>query len=200
MNGFERRRERKKESIRQAAVDLFTKFGEKSVSVAKIAKKAKVSQVTIYNYFGSKENLYYEAIELFLDKVLQDIKELLESDLPYPQKIEQLVFESIKYERTISPEFIKSLNIKEPTITGIVENFANNRYIPLLLNFIEQGKVEGYVNKEISAEAILLYIRAFKLLKESEILTDYENKKHLSKELMELFFYGLMGSPKNSPT
>lgn len=50
MNGFERRKERKKESIRQAAMQLFMEHGMRKVSIGEIADKAGVSQVTIYNF------------------------------------------------------------------------------------------------------------------------------------------------------
>ena len=51
MDGFERRKEQKKESIRRAALELFQNYGFKKVSVNDIAERAGVSQVTIYNGF-----------------------------------------------------------------------------------------------------------------------------------------------------
>ncbi len=62
MNGFERRRELKKKSILQAAYDLFSARGIKDVGIAEIAQKAAVSQVSIYNFFDSKENLVRQAM------------------------------------------------------------------------------------------------------------------------------------------
>ena len=53
MDGFNRRKEQKKESIRRAALELFKVYGFKKVSINDIASKAGVSQVTIYNHFGS---------------------------------------------------------------------------------------------------------------------------------------------------
>ncbi|MBM4448805.1 MAG: TetR family transcriptional regulator, partial [Chloroflexi bacterium] len=40
MNGFERRKEQKKDSIRQAALELFQAYGFKKVSINDIAQKA----------------------------------------------------------------------------------------------------------------------------------------------------------------
>ena len=57
MDGFERRKEQSKEDIRRAAEELFSKFGADKVSVNDIARKAGVSQATIYNNFGSKDEL-----------------------------------------------------------------------------------------------------------------------------------------------
>ena len=48
MDGFERRKEQKKEDIRRAALALFQSYGFKKVSIDEIARKAGVSQVTIF--------------------------------------------------------------------------------------------------------------------------------------------------------
>ena len=60
MDGFERRKEQSKEDIRRAAEELFSKFGADKVSVNDIARKAGVSQATIYNNFGSKDELVHD--------------------------------------------------------------------------------------------------------------------------------------------
>ena len=57
LDGFTRRKEQSKEDIRRAAWELFSQFGVMKVSIADIARKAGVSQATIYNHFGSKEAL-----------------------------------------------------------------------------------------------------------------------------------------------
>jgi AcrR family transcriptional regulator len=61
MDGFEKRCQNKKEAI-MASLELFEKFGYNKVTVAEIAKRASVSQVSIYNFFESKENLKKELL------------------------------------------------------------------------------------------------------------------------------------------
>ena len=57
-----RRREREKlrhrEEILDAALDLFSENGYHSVSMQEIAEKAEFAVGTLYNFFGSKEDLY----------------------------------------------------------------------------------------------------------------------------------------------
>ncbi|HET7616621.1 MAG TPA: TetR/AcrR family transcriptional regulator, partial [Bacillales bacterium] len=89
MDGFERRRERKKENIRRAALELFTTHGVQKVSVAEIARKANVSQVTIYNYFGSKSDLLRDAIKKFMEETWENYHVLLAGNAPFPDKIKQ---------------------------------------------------------------------------------------------------------------
>src|SRR5690554_5735283 len=93
MDGFERRREQKKKDILQAALDLFMKYGTQKVSVSEIAKKANVSQVTIYNYFESKDLLINEVLKYYIDKVWNEQIQILDSDLPFNEKLQTIAFQ-----------------------------------------------------------------------------------------------------------
>src|SRR5690625_1516025 len=93
MDGFEKRREQKKKDILKAALSLFQEYGVQKVSIAEIAKKAHVSQVTIYNYFESKDNLVYHVFKYYVDNIWEEQKEMLESDIPLNKKIEKIIFD-----------------------------------------------------------------------------------------------------------
>jgi AcrR family transcriptional regulator len=199
MNGFERRKDRKKENIRQVALELFSSYGVQKVSIAEIAKNANVSQVTIYNYFGSKDGLLYDVISDVLDKYLQEFTQIMESGLPFPEIIDIFISEKTKDLAMMNPEFLKLMLSNEPVIRQTVEDFASNKYIPLVLEFIERGKKEGYINKDISNETILIYFTIFKEAKynKPELFIGQNQSEQLYNELSTLFYYGLMGKPEN---
>jgi len=56
--------EKKRESIVEAALELFLDRGYGSVSMDEIACKANVSKRTVYNHFASKEELFGEIVKL----------------------------------------------------------------------------------------------------------------------------------------
>jgi AcrR family transcriptional regulator len=62
-------RERKKEQTRQAIVEaarrLFTERGFEGVTIAEVAREADVSEGTVFNYFPTKEDLFYSPMEAF---------------------------------------------------------------------------------------------------------------------------------------
>ena len=62
-------RELKKEQTRQLIADtawrLFTDKGFDQVSVAEVAREARVAEATVYNYFRTKEDLFYWRLEAF---------------------------------------------------------------------------------------------------------------------------------------
>jgi len=195
MDGFERRRERKKENIRQAAFELFSAHGVQKVSIAEIASRAGVSQVTIYNYFVSKDGLLRDVISWLLDKRLKQDTEIVESDMPFPQKIGIFITERTDELSGLNPGFIKSMMSEDPVIRQITEDFTRNRYIPLMLRLIEKGKQEGCINNSISNQTILLYINIFRESKHSDVFPGILQSPHMLKELVTLFFYGIMGGP-----
>src|SRR5438132_4212357 len=71
-------RERKKQQTRQqifdAASRLFEAKGFDRVSVAAIARAADVSEVTVFNYFPTKEDLFYGGMEFFEEQLIESVR------------------------------------------------------------------------------------------------------------------------------
>lgn len=187
MNGFELRREKKMQDILDAAFKLFSANGIKSVSIAEIAKKANVSQVSIYNFFKSKENLARQAFFNMMDEKMKDLEMLVGSTLPFPEKFEKMVFISLESAKDLNEDFYQSELISDPSIQKFLEEYSHNKTLPLLMDLIEQGKREGCIDNELSSESILIYINSLNAVLQSNI-----NKK-VRMDLGKLFFYGLFG-------
>lgn len=109
MDGFERRKQKKQNNILNTAVSLFLQKGIKSVSIAEIANTASVSQVTIYNYFGSKDKLLKQAMIFYVEELFGEYVEILDSDQPFPEKIKQFIFHKAELSAQIHEEVYEYL-------------------------------------------------------------------------------------------
>ncbi|MFD6528435.1 TetR/AcrR family transcriptional regulator [Streptomyces sp. NPDC060184] len=71
----ERKKLRTRHRLLTVATDLFLERGFDQVSVAEIAEAADVSKMTVFNYFGSKEDLICAPLEEHLDDVPRAVRE-----------------------------------------------------------------------------------------------------------------------------
>lgn len=188
MDGFQRRREAKKKTILQAAVDLFSIKGLKDTSIADIAQKAGVSQVSIYNFFESKENLAKLAFIRYMDDKMVQSEQLLNSELSFLDKFKEMTLESYKTGQSLSEEFFQSFVWSDPTIQDYYQKNYHSRGTRLFLNLIDLGKKEGFVDSDISTNVILKYIGMFK-----NILAQSDMSKKERSDFSKLFFYGILG-------
>jgi AcrR family transcriptional regulator len=71
-------RQRKKQQTRQAIYEaarrLFAERGFDRVAVAEVAREANVSEVTVFNYFPTKEDLFYAGMHFFEEELLEAVR------------------------------------------------------------------------------------------------------------------------------
>src|SRR5262245_14249535 len=71
-------RERKKQQTRQeifeASQRLFMRRGFDAVTVAQIADEANVSEMTVFNYFATKEDLFYVGMRFFEEELVEAVR------------------------------------------------------------------------------------------------------------------------------
>ena len=70
----QRKKQQTRELIAETARRLFAERGFDGVTVAEVARSANVSEVTVFNYFPTKEDLLYSGMEFFEERLLDAVR------------------------------------------------------------------------------------------------------------------------------
>jgi len=62
-------KQEKLDSILDTAKKMFARYGLRKTSVDEVARMARVAKATIYNYFGSKDQVYLEVLRREMDEI-----------------------------------------------------------------------------------------------------------------------------------
>src|SRR4051812_43097362 len=71
----ERKKQRTRRQIADTARELFADRGFDAVTVAEVARAADVAEKTVFNYFATKEDLFYSGMEAFEEQLLGAVRD-----------------------------------------------------------------------------------------------------------------------------
>jgi AcrR family transcriptional regulator len=71
----ERKKQQTRATIARVAFELFAARGFEAVPIAEIARRADVSEATVFNHFPTKEDLVYDRFEQFRDELLAAVRD-----------------------------------------------------------------------------------------------------------------------------
>jgi AcrR family transcriptional regulator len=194
MNGHDRRRERIQERIQKSALELFISTGADRVSMDAIAARAKVSKVTIYKYFHSKENLRQVITNQYIDESLTGIQKLLDSDLDFTEKLKITLVAQMNSLKVAGSQALFDLLEMDSQSQGNQPDSLRNRIRKIMYRFYEQGKNEGYIDENLSFETLYLFSEIFQAGFKA-IWNDYapnSAEAETLEQLVQLCFYGII--------
>lgn len=197
MNGFEKRARRIKEAIMKTALEMLQTTELGGIRVADIARKARVSQVTIYNYFGSKEALLREVLIATIDRYVREFEAYLNEGHSLKEKIEFIVLQKKSAIHELPPATLRELLASDGELAAYFDIQAREKSLPMTLRIIEEGKRSGEIAEDVSAESVLAFT---KLLTDHysstlEMLGQREDKDRFVEDMIRLLFYGICGKP-----
>lgn len=199
-DGFTRRKEQSKEDIRKAAWELFSQFGVEKVSIVDIARKAGVSQATIYNNFDSKDALAREFVTNAVEQLVNSVQAVLLTDKPYWEKMTEFIrFISEMMTQGKTPNMdITAFNnshdlLNDPDLKKVRAS-AEEKMLGMLFALVQEGKKEGQIRADLSEEALRLYFKAFmEIFPSQQLRQGYYRDPRLIQDVSSLMIYGLSG-------
>ncbi|QTH45222.1 TetR/AcrR family transcriptional regulator [Cohnella sp. LGH] len=192
MNGFQKRREQKKQQILRSLHNMIMNRNFQEIGVREIAKEAGVSPASIYNFFGSKEELAKQIFYHLMEEEGEAFQKMMEADIPFEEKMENMYALSISNQETLNNDGLKNFMFEDPVFTEHIEQYSRTVVIPAIMKLIEQGKQEQKISGGVSSEAILFFMNVIMQMLGSSSVRDKLNVE-MRKEIGHLFFYGIFG-------
>ncbi|WP_379136204.1 TetR/AcrR family transcriptional regulator [Paenibacillus sp. sgz500958] len=195
MNGFEKRAALIKEKIMNTTLEMLGTWEPKKMRVADIAKAAGVSQVTIYNYFGSKEALLRETFKGFVENSVRDYEEFAAGKPSLKEIIEYTLIKEKEAYSILPVGTVKELMVDDPETLRYVEHHYENNVIPLIVTMVEDGKASGEISERVSVKSVLFFMQMY-MRSASELLETargQEDTNGFLEEVVHLFYYGICG-------
>lgn len=201
----------KKIDIIRAAERRFNKFGLKKTSLEEIARDLRMGKATLYHYFISKEELYFEVLAHQKKEMLAEIESLFNNETIAPsEKLEQYLHSKLNIREKypliqVLLNLIITEEMPDETSKKVYKNLLldEEKLIGLLLNSLA-GESTIIGDKElafflVSGSYLLRSVVISKFGEENQSMNDGFNKK-ISKNFVEFVFnsIGFKESPKIS--
>jgi AcrR family transcriptional regulator len=176
----------KRHQLIQTGEALFIKHGMRRISVEEICRQAGVSKPTFYKHFQNKEALARHIVALWIENALHHIDEIEGAEVPFPEKLEQIL--AIKQELAArpGPEFLEDL---------IPMNIDLSHALRRVMRFLVKGQQEGDIRADVHPEVLMA---AFNLLNsmqhEPRIRALYDDAETLAVDVFKLFHYGALSA------
>ena len=195
MNQYQKTTEIKKQAIIQAALRLFKEKGFKETSIKSIAEVAEVSPVSIYNYFGSKDNLVALCVNDLFEEITQQAEDILKSNLAFNTKLDQaLDLCQEKMSQQIS-DYFQDKTVRDPAFSSLLTKAITAKKRDIYRTYINLGKEEGLIARDLSTELILNVMDALNSV--GNQLAHSDNLETDVKQIHQIFLYGILGKKKS---
>lgn len=183
----------KKQQIVDAARDLFWKFGFRRVSIEEICSKAGVSKMTFYKHFSNKDELVKYIIDLITGNAMRKYREIMDSDIPFPMKVEKSIELKMESSDEMSQEFFDDFHKNaSPELREHFNKLVQGNIQTILNDYVEAQK-KGDVRPDINPQFILYFFdKIFEICKDENLMRIYKRPQYLIAEVTRFFFYGIL--------
>lgn len=182
----------KQAELFQTAKKLFWKFGIKRVTIAEICKEAKVSKMTFYKFYDNKIDLAKSILEQEIKIGRKKHRNIMETDLPFAEKVQQMI--QLKFENTtdISPEFVKDIYSHDILELKAFLEKERAEHIQVMLNDFRIAAEADEIRQTIKPAFILYFLNKMnEMVLDEQLMALYDSEQELIMELTNFFFYGL---------
>ena len=125
------------------------------VSVDDLSKTLRISKKTLYQHFSSKEVLLAEAVTQHLGDFDVSIRQIVEGDGNFVDKLEHLL--RLIHERFgwLEPHALEDIQVQVPHVWQHIMTFRTKTLTENLVTLLEEGKQEGTLRGDLEASLVV---------------------------------------------
>lgn len=178
--------------LMKTAEDLFMRYGIRRVSIEEICKTANVSKMTFYKFFRNKNDLALQLIINMLDEGQVEFDDIISRDLPFSEKIELFIQFKLKYGKRFSKEFYQDFIGYTQEIHDFVLE-RSQQGIQQMKDLFREAQQKGELKKDLNLEFLSFMLdHLLELREDPRLLSIFPNMYELTRDWLNLFFYGVM--------
>jgi AcrR family transcriptional regulator len=183
--------------ILSVAVESFSQYGFKTITMDDIARKAGISKKTLYQHFSSKPEVVAAAMQWHhshMDELLTGLMNQAENAVEGMVRVNAVLVQMF---RKINPMAMLELERFFPEAYKQFKEKLMKKDIATIRDNIVRGMAEGLYREGMDADLLACYrIESCLILFQPNSLTTQMHPPHLvSQAIMENFLYGLL-TPK----
>jgi AcrR family transcriptional regulator len=183
--------------ILSVAVESFSQYGFKTITMDDIARKAGISKKTLYQHFSSKPDVVVAAMQWHhshMDELLTGLMQQAENAVEGMVRVNAVLVQMF---RKINPMAMLELERFFPEAYKQFKEKLMKKDIATIRDNIIRGMAEGLYREGMDADLLACYrIESCLILFQPNSITTQMHPPHLaSQAIMENFLYGLL-TPK----
>lgn len=189
--------DQKLKKILIAAKELFWKYGFKRVTIEEVCREANVSKMTFYKHFKNKMELIKYLLNQIYDKAMKEYREIMDSNLSFPDKVKKSIDLKMIQTQNISNEFMDDyVRHADPEMLEFL-NQIKTKNLKMIVDDYTEAQKNGEIRNDIKPEFILYFLNhMFEMIQDENLEKMYSNPQDLIMEMTNFFFYGVL--PRNT--
>lgn len=150
-----------KERLGKAVLDIFSSSDFHKASIRLIAESAGVSFTTIYKHYGSKEQLLFAFVNIWMADLTERIADHLRGIEDLKEQLRKVFWLHLDYYER-NEKLGRILFMTLPMQTWMTdESFDQKRRVHLIIDVLKKGQQQGVINPKIRAGSLLDFMLGF---------------------------------------
>ena len=186
-----------KKLLKDATWKLVRDRGFKATKVQDICQEAGVSKMTFYYYYKNKQEIIEDVLEEFFNRIIEQSEEMMKKDIPFKEKIMELVHWKADFVMTMSPTFVEELYISAGPYVELMRNVMI-RVQKMTYDFYKEGKDKGEINRGVEVNVIVFWMNIVSdMIVEGKFNDLFDDPKEMNRQIRDLMLYGVLGNAED---